>query len=112
MIRINILLLWGLNPIDFSNCKVSPLCKFNLRRHIKGNHHKIAMIFNTGESSGDGQHWVSMMLDTRGDKKEGLNPCVYYFDSYGREPIDKVQVLIDKILGQTKKDEYDDGGKT
>lgn len=94
---------YGAYPIDFSDCKVSPLCKFNLKRHVKENHHKVAMVFNTGDSDSDGQHWISMVLDTHGDKNRGINPCVYYFDSYGREPVDKVQKLIDKILEQGAK---------
>jgi hypothetical protein len=94
---------WGAYPIDFDDCKVSPLCKFSLRRHLKDQHNKVGMVFNTGDSDSDGQHWVSMVLDTCGNKTMGVNPCVYYFDSYGREPVDKVQRLIDKILEQAAK---------
>lgn len=94
---------YGAYPIDFNDCKVSPICKFNLRRHIKDKHHKIAMVFNTGDSDSDGQHWISMVLDTHGDNTRGINPCIYYFDSYGREPVDKVQELINKILEQAER---------
>ena len=91
---------YGAVPIDFDDCSVSNLCRFNLKRHIKDKHHNIAAVFNTGDSDSDGQHWISMFLDTLGDKRG--EPCIYYFDSYGRKPVDKVQILINKIQGQAR----------
>ena len=54
---------YGAVPIDFNDCSVSNLCSFNLKRHLDDNHKKIAVVFNTDTSEGDGQHWISMYLD-------------------------------------------------
>ena len=87
----------GAVPIDFDKCSVSSdLCKFSLNKHMKKGHKRIAIVFNTGDSKGDGQHWISMFINMN-------DPCIYYFDSYGREPIDQVQTLIDKIVEQARK---------
>jgi len=92
---------YGAVPIDFSDCGVSNLCSFNLKRHIKDKHHEVAAVFNTGDSKSDGHHWISMFLDILGKKRDG--PCIYYFDSYGREPGGNVKKLIDKITDQANK---------
>lgn len=92
----------GAVPIDFDKCSVSnELCKFSLKKHLNSGNNKIGIVFNTGDSKGNGQHWISMFLDIVG--LNGREPCIYYFDSYGKRPVDKVQELIDKILKQASR---------
>jgi len=93
---------YGAVPNDFMDCEVSNLCSFNLKRHIKNKHKRIAAVFNTDDHNKDGQHWIAFYVDVDGENLDG-NPGIYYFDSYGREPGENIQKLIDKILGQAKK---------
>ena len=93
---------YGAVPIDFSDCSVSNLCSFNLKRHLDDNHKKIAVVFNTDTSDGDGQHWISMYLDLIGANSNGT-PGIYFFDSYGRKPCNEIHKLILKIKRQGRK---------
>jgi hypothetical protein len=93
---------YGAVPIDFSNCSVSNLCSFNLKKHIKKGDTKIGIVFNTDPHTQKGQHWISLYVDLQGENLEG-KPCVYYFDSYGRKPPQQIHKLIQTILKQGEK---------
>jgi hypothetical protein len=88
----------GAEPRDFSDCKVSPLCRFNHKKHMDNGETKLGFVFNTDPHDEDGEHWISMFMDLKGHNLPG-EPAIYYFDSYGRKPIDEIQELIDKTRG-------------
>lgn len=91
---------YGAIPIDFKSCSVSSdLCKINLKQHVDKKEHKLAMVFNTDDSNGPGQHWFAMYVDV-----DGLNldsqPGIYFFDSFASKPMKEVKELIEKIKKQ------------
>jgi hypothetical protein len=92
----------GAEPIDFSDCKVSPLCHFNHETYRKQGKTKLGFIFNTDPHDEDGEHWISMYIDLKGHNFPG-NPSIYYFDSYGREPPSEVEEFIQKCRKNSKK---------
>ena len=93
---------YGAVPIDFKKCSVSKLCSFNLKDHIKKDHKRIGIVFNTDPSNKDGQHWISMYIDIHGNNLRN-NPGIYYFDSFGHNPPNEIKELIDKIKMQGLK---------
>ena len=94
---------YGAVPIDFKSCSVSSdLCKINLKQHVDKNENKLAMVFNTDDSKGPGQHWFAMYVDV-----DGLNldsqPGIYFFDSFASKPKKEIKDLIEKIKDQGSK---------
>jgi len=94
---------YGAVPIDFKSCSVSSdLCKVNLKQHLDKNENKLAMVFNTDDSEGPGQHWFAVYVDV-----DGLNldsqPGIYFFDSFASKPMKEIKELIDKIRSQGSK---------
>jgi len=90
---------YGAVPIDFKKCSVSDLCKINIVDHKKRGVHKIGIVFNTDESDGPGEHWISMYIDLVGTNLDG-NPGIYFFDSFGSKPMKEVKDLIALIQKQ------------
>lgn len=93
---------YGAEPIDFSDCSVSNLCSFDMKKHIDRGQHKIGVVFNTDPHNKPGQHWMSLYMDLSGGNLDGI-PAIYFFDSYGLKPCSRVQKLIDKVQSQGKK---------
>lgn len=93
---------YGAVPIDFSNCSVSELCSIDIKDHIEKGEDKIGIVFNTDPHHKSGKHWISMYIDLDGRSLHG-NPCMYYFDSFGRKPPHQIKDLVDKILQQGEK---------
>ena len=92
---------YGAVPIDFSNCSVSNLCRFNMKEHIDRGETKIGIVFNTDTSKGEGEHWISLYMDL--GKHNNDFPGIYYFDSYGYKPPDEIKKLIKKVQKQGRK---------
>ena len=93
---------YGAVPIDFKNCNVSSdLCKINIINHLQKKENKLCIVFNTDNSSGSGEHWMSLFIDILG-KNLGGQPGIYFFDSFGNEPMDQIKELIEKIKLQGK----------
>ncbi len=91
---------YGAVPIDFKKCSVSStLCKINLKQHMDNNECKLAMVFNTDDSSGPGKHWNAMYVDLKG-KNLDSQPGIYFFDSFAAKPLSQVKELIEKIKEQ------------
>jgi len=90
---------YGAEPIDFSDCSVSNLCSFNMKKHIKNGQYKIGVVFNTDPHNKPGQHWMSLYMDLAGINLGGI-PGIYFFDSYGHKPCSRVQQLIEKVQKQ------------
>jgi hypothetical protein len=94
---------YGAVPIDFKSCSVSSdLCKINLKQHIDKNENKLAMVFNTDDSKGPGQHWFAMYVDVEGVNLDS-QPGIYFFDSFASKPMKEVKELIEKIKDQGSK---------
>lgn len=91
---------YGAIPIDFKDCSVSSdLCKINLKQHVDKGEHKLAMVFNTDDSKGPGQHWFAMYVDVEGVNLDS-QPGIYFFDSFASKPMKEVKELIEKIKKQ------------
>lgn len=92
----------GAEPIDFSDCKVSPLCRFNHEELRKKGKTKVGFVFNTDPHDEDGEHWISMYLDLVGHNLDRC-PAIYYFDSYGREPPEEIEALIQECRERSQE---------
>jgi len=92
----------GAEPIDFSDCKVSPLCRFNHEKLKKKGKTKLGFVFNTDPHDKDGEHWISMYIDLVGHNLRG-SPGIYYFDSYGKKPPSEIQELITETREASQK---------
>jgi hypothetical protein len=83
-----------------SDCPMQITCELsnlNTKRMLKDGITRVGIIFNLDVSSGPGTHWVSMYID--------LKKCeVYYYDSYGIPPINRIQKFIDYFIKKCKKD--------
>ena len=91
---------FGAEPIDFADCKVSSLCKFNPETYRKRGKTQLGFVFNTDPHDEDGEHWISMYMDLAGHNLEN-HPAIYYFDSYGREPPPEIEEFIQKSRKQS-----------
>lgn len=91
---------YGAVPIDFKQCSVSSdLCKIDLKKHLDNNEYKLAIVFNTDDSSGPGKHWNAMYVDLKG-KNLNSQPGIYFFDSFAAQPMPQVKELIEKLKQQ------------
>lgn len=91
---------YGAVPIDFNNCSVSSdLCKIDLKTHMDNNEYKLAMVFNTDDSTGPGQHWIAMYVDILG-KNLNSQPGIYFFDSFAGPPLKEIKDLIETLKEQ------------
>lgn len=70
---------------------------FDIKNYLKKGIKKIGIIFNTDTYGGEGQHWISMMIDI---SKE---PYIFFFDSLGNNPPKQVKQLVSKIIQQFKE---------
>ena len=94
----------GAHPIDAHKCSVSDeVCKINVSNLLKKNKKKIGIVFNTDDSSGEGEHWVSFYVDLEGVNRNG-KPSAYYFDSAADRPQKEVFKLVKKLKKQAKKE--------
>lgn len=87
----------GPSSIDFDTrlingqCVWEELCRFSLTKMLKKRKHKIGIIFNTHPHTKNGEHWVSMFIDTTYNPE----PYIFYFDSAG-SPIKKEIMAFSK----------------
>jgi hypothetical protein len=92
----------GPSPIDFdtkvniSECVWPELCYFSMKKKMMKNINKIGIIFNTDPHYDEGSHWVCMFIDL--DKN-----YIFYFDSNGHAPCEKINIFIDRLLSQCKE---------
>ena len=94
---------YGAVPIDFKSCSVSSdLCNINLKQHVDKNENKLAMVFNTDDSKGPGQHWFAVYVDVDGVNLDS-QPGIYFFDSFASKPKEEIKDLIEKIKDQGSK---------
>ena len=96
----------GPSPIDFdtkisendnkSSCVLDDLCAFNLQSYIKKGKEKIGIIFNTDPHNEGGTHWISLFINVP-------ERYVYFFNSTGESIPDEIDVLVKRIIKQSKK---------
>lgn len=80
----------GTVPMDFDELPVLGIKDYDYSKLIKNGKSKIGIVFNLENHDESGSHWVSMFSDL----KKGQ---VYYFDSYGTRPEQRVRTLMDRI---------------
>jgi hypothetical protein len=91
----------GPSPIDFDSrdrdgiCVWEELCGFTLKDMLKRKKSKLGVIFNTDPHTEDGEHWISMFVDTSHSK-----PFIFFFDSNGDLPPKEVSALTERIKDQ------------
>lgn len=97
----------GAHPIDAHKCSVSDeVCSIDISKLLNNNKYKIGIVFNTDDSSGEGEHWVSFYIDLKGLNRKN-KPSIYFFDSTGDEPQKEIDNLVKKIKKQCKKLDID-----
>ena len=94
----------GPSPIDFdtkinennnTTCVLDDLCAFNLKSYINKGKEKIGIIFNTDPHDEGGSHWISLFVNVP-------ERYVYFFNSTGETIPDEIDVLVKRIIEQSK----------
>jgi Ulp1 protease family, C-terminal catalytic domain len=91
----------GPTPIDFDTelkpgeCVWQEMCKFDLYSYMKKGKTKFGISINTDTHDGDGEHWVSLFINT----KKGE---IFYYDSAGYSIPAKVKRFVDRVISQGK----------
>jgi hypothetical protein len=80
----------GAVPMDFQKINLQGVADLNIDNEYKQNIKKFGIIFNIDESWQSGSHWTAAYADI--DKGQ-----VYYFDSYGTPPEERVVKLLNKF---------------
>lgn len=80
----------GAVPIDFDDLPAYGIKDLNFNELLDKGISKIGIIFNLDRHDQPGSHWVSLFSDL----KKGL---VYFSDSYGIEPEDRILTLMRRI---------------
>ncbi len=80
----------GAVPMDFDELEVLGIKNLDYNKLIKEGKTKLGIVFNLDEHWQPGSHWVAMYANI----KEGQ---IYYFDSYGTRPEQRVRVLMNRI---------------
>lgn len=87
----------GAVPIDFYNLDQLGINKMNFARLREKGKAKIGIVFNLDEHWKSGSHWVSAFFDLKKGK-------LYFFDSYGSEPDDRVTEFMQRVGTQLYKE--------
>jgi hypothetical protein len=80
----------GTVPMDFDDLEVLGIKNMDYGKLVKEGKTKIGIVFNLDEHWKSGSHWVALYADL----KEGK---IYYFDSYGIRPEQRVRKLMNRI---------------
>ena len=89
-------------PIDFDkrdirgNCTIDELCNLKLKDLLKDKLYKLGIVFNLDKHDEPGSHWVALY----GDLKKN---DIYYFDSYGLEPPNEIEIFMNRMQEEGKK---------
>ena len=93
----------GAHPIDAHKCSVSDqVCSIDIEKLLKKGKEKIGIVFNTDDSTGPGEHWVSFYVDLKGRNIKN-KPGIYFFDSTSDKPQQEVLDLVKKLKNQGEK---------
>jgi len=80
----------GTVPMDFDDLPVLGIKNLNFDDLYKKGKKRLGIIFNLDEHDKSGSHWVSMFSDLEKGQ-------IYYFDSYGIRPEQRVRRLMKRI---------------
>ena len=80
----------GAVPMDFQKINLKGVADLNIENEYKDGIKKFGIIFNLDESWQSGSHWTAAYADVEKGK-------VYYFDSYGTPPEERVVKLLNKF---------------
>ena len=101
---------FGASPIDFDlvgsdgSCQVNPLCKISINKLMKGEgcggkeKKYIGVVFNLDKHYESGSHWIALFVNI---PKGEIN----FWDSYGYNPPEEVNKLMEKIEKQLASSE-------
>lgn len=70
------------------------LYNFDIKKYLKKGKKNIGFVFNTDRHDGEGEHWVSMLIQLKKD------PFIFYFDSTGNNPPIEIKNFIEKVKKQ------------
>ena len=88
--------LLGVSPKDWNttlfgdNCVTDRMCKLNMEELYKNGIRYLGGVFNLDNHNQQGSHWNGLFVDMR---KAGI----YFSDSYGTEPNEETEELMNKI---------------
>lgn len=80
----------GAVPIDFDELPIYGLSNLNFKNLIDKGVSKIGVVFNLDEHYKSGSHWTALFADL-------LKGNVYYYDSYGIEPEERIVIFMRRI---------------
>ena len=87
----------GAVPMDFASLPNLMMNKLNMEEMINNGINKYGIVFNLDEHYKSGSHWVAMYVD--------FNKCeIYYFDSVGIKPEERVRAYMRKLTKYCKND--------
>ena len=105
---------YGALPIDFDlkekdSCMVSDICNMSLSKLMGDGVTDLGIVFNTDPHTRGGEHWMSMYVDIDGSNFHHSRklPGIYFFDSYGYKPCQRVSKLIERIKDQGRQSQID-----
>ena len=90
MVKYNDFTFIGAVPMDFDELPFLGISTLNFDELYENGKTKIGIIFNTDEHHKSGTHWIALFADIKNSK-------IYYFDSYGIQPDDRVRNLVERI---------------
>ena len=85
----------GAVPIDFDKFERFGIKNLNYNDMLNKGKYQLGFIFNLDEHDQPGSHWVALYANL----KEGQ---VYFFDSYGTRPEDRIRTLMRRIANWYK----------
>lgn len=80
----------GAVPMDFDKLLFLGIKNLNFDNLYNNNIYKIGIIFNTDNHNQTGSHWIALFANLKEFK-------IYYFDSYGEPPENRVREFVKRI---------------
>lgn len=80
----------GAVPIDFDDLPVYGIKNLDFKKLMAEGKNRLGIIFNTDEHFKSGQHWISLFANLKTGE-------VYYSDSYGVEPEERIRTFMKRI---------------
>lgn len=89
----------GTVSYDFEDIPAYGLQNIELNKFLNNNINKIGLVINLDKYGENGSHWVSLYSDL--NKKK-----IYFFDSLGKKPKNKIKEFIIKLYNQMNTNNY------
>lgn len=84
-------------PIDFDEINTE-IGNLDLKELQTKGISKLGVVFNLDEHYKSGSHWVGMYMEFS-DKRQEIS----FFDSYGEDPDERINVLMNRLIDSSKK---------